>query len=120
MSALHETTQKRICRSAFAVLCGIPALWTCLWIAWRILPWHHQLWERQLAAELELDVRLMQISEPRPGRFRCAAALLASRGSQPCIELRNVEAAWRDNKLVVAAQDAVIYVDRVMDDRADL
>jgi len=67
MFALHETTQRRVCRVTFLVLCVVPTLLTLVGIAYCNRPWRENDWQRALRQKLHVRVSLDDISSPRPG-----------------------------------------------------
>lgn len=67
MFALHETTQRRVCRVAFVALCVIPTLITLGTVAYCNRPWRQTDWQRSLASRLHVRAKLDDISRPRPG-----------------------------------------------------
>lgn len=67
MFALHETTQRRVCRIAFIALCAIPTLITLGTVAYCNRPWRQTDWQRSLASRLHMRAELDDITRPRPG-----------------------------------------------------
>ena len=67
MFALHETTQRRVCRVTFIALCVVPTLLTLVGIAYCNRPWRQSDWQRTLAQRLHVRAELGGISRPRPG-----------------------------------------------------
>jgi hypothetical protein len=76
MFRLHETTQRRVCRWAFVVLCAAPTLAVAAWIVHSHRPWRLQDEQRRLSAALRVDVRLADWREPRPDAVRTASVEL--------------------------------------------
>ena len=67
MFALHETTQRRVCRVTFIALCVVPTLLTLVGIAYCNRPWRQSDWQRTLAQRLHVRAELGDITRPRPG-----------------------------------------------------
>ncbi|MGI9427867.1 MAG: hypothetical protein ACR2NM_04370 [Bythopirellula sp.] len=67
MFALHETTQRRVCRITFLLVCAVPTLLTLVAIAYCNRPWRQSDWQQTLAQHLHLRATLDDISRPRPG-----------------------------------------------------
>ncbi len=68
MFTLHETTQRRVCRVSFLVLCVVPTLLTLAGIAYCNRPWRQRDWQNTLASSLHLRAELADISQPLPGK----------------------------------------------------
>jgi len=77
MFRLHETTERRVCRWAFVLLCATPTLAIAAWIVYGHRPWRLQDEQLRLGAALHADVRLTNWHEPRPGAVRTASVELA-------------------------------------------
>jgi hypothetical protein len=77
MFRLHETTNRRVCRWAFMLLCAAPTLAIAAWIGHGYRPWRLGDEQRRLGAALHVDVRLADWREPRPGAVRTASVELA-------------------------------------------
>ena len=67
MFALHETTQRRVCRGIFLVACVLPVLLTLAVVVYWNRPWRELDWQRSLAEQLHVRATLSEISTPRPG-----------------------------------------------------
>ncbi len=67
MFALHETTQRRVCRVSFILLCVVPTLLTLAGIAYSNRPWRQADWQRTLAQRFHVRAVLDDISRPQPG-----------------------------------------------------
>lgn len=67
MFALHETTQRRVCRVSFLVLCVVPTVLTLAAIAYCNRPWRESDWQRTLASSLHLRATIEAVSRPKPG-----------------------------------------------------
>ncbi|HEY5314525.1 MAG TPA: hypothetical protein VIK18_18475, partial [Pirellulales bacterium] len=67
MFKLHETTRKRLCRAMFFALALVPTAAVLAWGVSRHLPGRAQRLADELSAQLALDIRLSDVSHPRPG-----------------------------------------------------
>lgn len=100
MFAFHETTRKRICRTAFIALCLAPTLATAAWIVDRRLPSRTATQAARLGALLQTKAELAGYREPRPGSMRCdQLALDDSTSGEPLVRFQGVrlhrrEATW--------------------------
>lgn len=66
MFALHETTRRRCCRAAFALLCVLPTLSVVGWAVWLRRPEYRQMFAERLGQRLGFAVKLSRISTPHP------------------------------------------------------
>jgi len=64
---MHETTQRRVCRTAFVVGCVLPTLCAVAWIAFLHRPWRGNDWQRMLQQRLHVRATVGEIRSPRPG-----------------------------------------------------
>jgi hypothetical protein len=80
MFRLHETTQRRVCRWAFVLLCAAPTFAVVVWIVYGHRPWRLSDEQRRLSAALYADVRLTSWRVPRPGVERTATVELGEPG----------------------------------------
>jgi hypothetical protein len=76
MFAFHETTRRRICRTAFVLMCLAPTLWTAAWIIERRLPTYGAAQAVRLSNLLQVRAELTGYGEPRPQSVRCAQLTL--------------------------------------------
>lgn len=67
MFALHETTQRRVCRVSFLALCVVPTLLTLAGVAYCNRPWRQADWQQTLGQRLHVRAELGDIVRPRPG-----------------------------------------------------
>jgi len=67
MFTLHETTQRRVCRVTFLVLCVVPTLLTLIGVAYCNRPWRQADWQQTLAQSLHLRAVLVDVTRPLPG-----------------------------------------------------
>jgi hypothetical protein len=109
MFRLHETTRRRVCRTAFGLLCAGPMLGVGAWIAYAHRPWRLSDDQTRLSAALRVDVRLADWQTPRPGVCRSTAITLReSDVAPPLTELAGFEQRTTgDSTLLVAEQIAV-------------
>jgi hypothetical protein len=70
MFRIHETTRRRVCRTAFLLLCVAPTLATAMWILHAHRPWRLADEQSRLGAPWRLNVQLADWREPRPGAAR--------------------------------------------------
>ncbi|NOZ41109.1 MAG: hypothetical protein GXP24_12920 [Planctomycetes bacterium] len=77
MFALHETTQRRVCRVTFIVLCVVPTLLTLVGIAYCNRPWRQADWQRTLAQKFHVRAVLDNIKRPSPGVIELTSLQLA-------------------------------------------
>lgn len=82
MFSLHETTQRRVCRAAFLVLCVAPTLGTLAWIAWFHRPWRHDDWQRALSQQFHVRAIVEDIQSPRPGVAKIAGVEISALHSE--------------------------------------
>ena len=93
MFAFHETTRKRICRTAFFALCVAPTLATGLWIASHYMPGARGRTARVLGDVLDVHVKLADWRYPRPRTVRSAGITLSDPASGSLLaELSRMEA----------------------------
>src|SRR5262245_13307648 len=76
MFAFHETTRKRICRTAFVVFCLAPTLAMAAWIIERRLPSRAATQAARLGSLLQVRAELEGYREPRPQSVRCEVLTL--------------------------------------------
>jgi hypothetical protein len=93
MFALHETTRKRVCRTAFFALCVCPTLLTAWWIASHYWPGRQGRISRELGRALDVHVKLADWREPRPRTLRTSGMTLSDGASgYPLVEVNVLEA----------------------------
>jgi hypothetical protein len=66
MFSLHERTQRKVCRTAFVMLCAVPTVVTLCWVTYFYRPWHERDWQQALESELHVRVTVDEVSAPRP------------------------------------------------------
>ncbi len=105
MFALHETTQRRVCRGIFLVGCLLPTLLTLGWIAYWHRPWREADWQRTLAQNLHMRAEVEQMTAPRPGTTALTNLRLAdlrtakTLGSMPKLTIQQ-----RDSRLTLSTE----------------
>ncbi len=111
MFRLHETTRRRVCRTAFVVLCAAPTIGTLAWIAHARRPWRVEDEQRRLGGLLHVDVHCADWRTPRPGVAAASQLYLgAPAGGRRLAELFDV--TWqRDGALGQVATIESISVD---------
>lgn len=67
MLTLHETTRRRICRTAFLLLCIGSLFATILWAIWIDSATRRRIHESTISALLDAPVGIERVSTPRPG-----------------------------------------------------
>ena len=70
MFRLHETTRRRLCRTAFVLLCVAPPVAIGGWGALERLSRETTRCQRQLSEQLGLHATLVRVEHPRPGVTR--------------------------------------------------
>lgn len=111
MFAFHETTRKRICRTAFFALCLAPTCATAAWIADHYLPWRQTAAARRLSDRYHLAVTLADWQDPRPNMTRLASVSFAEPGAaDPLLNLSQVETHRRGDVLVVSIGELTLRI----------
>lgn len=109
MFAVHETTRKRICRTAFIVLCLAPTLAIAAWVVDRRLPSRTATQAARLGALLQTKAALAGYREPRPGTMRCdQLALDDSTTGEPLVRLQGVRLYQREATWSVTVEAATV------------
>jgi len=67
MFSLHETTQRRLCRTAFVAGCVLPTLCAVVWAAFLHRPWRENDWQQTLREQLHVQATVGEVSSPYPG-----------------------------------------------------
>ena len=100
MFALHETTQRRVCRVGFLVLCVLPILLTLATVVYCNRPWRQTDWQQTLAQQLHVRAEIENVSRPRPGNVVLTNLQLADlRSRKPLgaidkLRLLHVDSRW--------------------------
>jgi hypothetical protein len=111
MFAFHETTRRRICRTAFVLLCLAPTLWTAAWIIQRRLPTYGAAQAMRLSNSLQVRAELMGYGEPRPQSVRCARLTLSDPATgQALVRMQAVRVHRNGAGSVISAADVTIDV----------
>ena len=77
MFALHEKTQRYLCRAVFFGLCVAPTVLMSAWIVARNRPGYRAAYEEELSRQLGLAVSIGYMQHPRPGVTRFQGVRLA-------------------------------------------
>jgi len=67
MFSLHETTQRRVCRTAFVAGCVLPTLCAVVWAVFLHRPWRENDWQQTLREQLHVQATIGEVSSPYPG-----------------------------------------------------
>jgi|GEM_PF-1647142 len=67
MFALHETTQRRVCRVTFLTVCVLPTLLALGWVAYWHRPWRTDDWQCKFTQRLHVQLTLDRVTAPSPG-----------------------------------------------------
>jgi hypothetical protein len=109
MFAFHETTRKRICRTAFVLVCLVPTVATAAWIVDRRLPSHAAKQAARLGAFLQVRAELRGYGEPRPKSVRCDAVTLTDGAAgEELVRLRGVRLHHSKGVYLITADGAAI------------
>ena len=104
MFSLHETTQRRVCRVLFVVLCVIPTLLTLGWIANFYRPWRNSDLQREIGERLHLIASVDELASPKPGVTTLGSLQLADLHTQkPLGRIDTLNCQWQDSRLVLHA-----------------
>lgn len=102
---MHETTSKWLCRAAFVVLAVLPALWLLGLGLVRVLPWHRHAWESRLSEQLGVEIRLSEITHPRPHVLRLDGVnVVDPETGQPLATADSLRADNRGDACLLTAQ----------------
>lgn len=109
MFAFHETTRRRICRTAFVLLCLAPTLWTAAWIVQRRLPTHGAAQAMRLSTLLQVRAELTGYGEPRPQTVRCAGLNLTDLATgRSLVRLQGVRLRGHGGGSVISAERVTV------------
>ncbi len=109
MFALHETTQRRVCRVTFIALCVVPTLLTLVGIAYCNRPWRQVDWQRTLAQSLHVRAELGDITRPRPGMTELWQLQLADlRTDAPLGSIDKLSFHRKNSRLILHADHLTI------------
>ncbi len=67
MFSLHETTQRRVCRTAFVLGCVLPTLCAIAWVTYLHRPWRESDWQQMLRQQLHVQATVGEVRSPSPG-----------------------------------------------------
>jgi hypothetical protein len=111
---LHETLQRRICRTGFCLLCVLPTAGVLGYSTSRKMPSHTRRCERELCERLGLAVKLRAASYPKPALTRYEGLELAD----PETGETGLRCAWLelesvDGRVVISAGQGEIETGRL-------
>ncbi len=110
MFALHETTQRNLCRIAFAILCAVPTLYVVGWAAAVNTPQYataqRSSWEEELLAKLGLRTTIGRVARPSRGVVLLQdVSFFAPESDTPLFQARVLEIrSYEDGWLITASQ----------------
>ena len=88
MFSLHEKTQRRVCRTAFVLVCAVPMLCTIAWVLYFHRPWQERDWQTTLANALHVRATVSQVSASRPLQRELYSLRLADlQSADPLLEM---------------------------------
>jgi hypothetical protein len=104
MFKLHETTRKQVYRALFFALALVPTVAVLAWGVARHLPGRAQQLADELSAQLSLDVRLSDVSHPRPGVLLLTDLAVADpETGLPLLKCGSLEVEYSAEQITVAA-----------------
>ncbi len=116
MFALHETTQRRVCRVMFVILCIVPTLLTLVGIAYCNRPWRQADWQRTLAQKFHVRAVLDDITLPRPGVTELTNLLLADlRTNSPLGSINKLNFQRNHSRLTLHADHLTVEAQHLPD-----
>ena len=109
MFALHETTQRRVCRVTFVAICLVPTLLTLVGIAYCNRPWRQSDWQRTLAQSLHIRATLDDITRPSPGLTQLTHLRLADlRTYHPLGSIDKLKFQRQNSRLTLHADHLIL------------
>ncbi|MGI9455089.1 MAG: hypothetical protein ACR2NU_00920 [Aeoliella sp.] len=114
MFSLHETTQRRICRTLFIVCAVVPAVITLAWVTYSQRPWLETDWQRSLSQQLHVRVAVEHVASPKPGMRRLKNVRLADlRSELPLGSIDRVSVQCQGSQLTLAADQLRIEAEHL-------
>lgn len=114
MFALHETTQRRVCRVVFLALSVVPTVLTLAAIAYCNRPWRQLDWQWSLASTLHLHAEVEEIDRPIPGQIRLTNLHLADLQSHATLgSFDQLILREDDGNLAIDANSLELQVDQL-------
>ncbi len=105
MFALHETTQRRVCRVTFLLACVLPILATLAVVVYSNRPWQEADWQRTLDQSFHIRAQLDHYATPRPGVAEFTNLRLADlRTNHPLASVAKLRSCHQDNRLSLQAE----------------
>ena len=109
MFALHEATQRRVCRILFVALCVLPTLGTIGGVGYYYRPWRLADWQETLSHQFHLQTTVAGVSQPLPDRRVFEKLSLADlHSSAPLCQFGRIEQRWNNSKLQLHADNLEI------------
>jgi len=114
MFALHEKTQRRVCRGIFMIACVVPTLVAVSWAAYANRPWRERDWQRTLAEQLHVRATLADVSNPRPGTRKLIKLRLADlRNNHELANFDKLDLEHVDGRSTLRADRCAMQADQV-------
>ncbi len=118
MFAIHESTQRLICRVAFALFCLAPTIYVVSWAAAVNTPQyekaHRIAWEEHLTAKIGLTTHITRVSNPARGvTLLHDVALHGPESKSPLLRVRIIEIRPYENGWLIAASQTEADADRL-------
>ena len=113
MFPLHESTQRWICRAAFALLCMLPTTSLLTYVLWLKTPMH----QAEQAADLSLHsgtrVSLEALQYPKPGVTRLSRVVLTHpQSGEELARIRELELHYDEETLTIFAAQPEFTADQ--------
>jgi hypothetical protein len=116
MFALHETTRKRVCRTAFLALCVAPTLAMASWTASHHWPGRHGRLSRELGRTLDVHVKLADWREPRPQTVRTSGMTLSDGATgQVLVNVARLEMQTGRGSQVLRIEEATVEASQLIE-----
>ena len=114
MFPLHESTQRWICRTAFAVLCIVPTTSLLAYALWVSTPVHRQSQAAKYSLQTGTTVSVDQLQYPQPGVTRLTNVVLShSHTGEALANMRELELRRDGDGLVIFAAQPQIAAERL-------
>jgi hypothetical protein len=115
MFAIHETTRRRVCRTAFVALCVAPTLATAGWIASHHAPGADARIGRQFSELLGARIDVHGWRQPKPSTVRSAGAEVNARDGEAAelLTLSRLESRSGGSRQLHLIEQAAVDCDRL-------
>jgi hypothetical protein len=115
MFAIHETTRRRVCRTAFVALCVAPTLATAGWIASHYAPGADARIGRRFSELLGALVEVHEWRQPKPSTVRSAAAAVKEHDAEAAelLTLSGLESRFSGSRRLHLIKQATVDCDRL-------